>query len=882
MKLPLPSLALAALCGTAPAASIWIEGEAPTKTNVAKHNWYDSVKRDVLSGGDWLSHYGGKPGEASYEIEVAEAGNFTFFARLNPVASEPKWKLDAGAWTAVTTGTAQQQQNIASNGALDHRFIAWVKIGVLPLTKGKHTVAFRWEGGASNSGGLDCFVLTTDKFVPQGTMKPGAASAQAAAGPGDWFPLMADDDTFSPASVIDMSRLVPAPAGQFGVLQAVGKDLRFAKSTAPVKLWGVGANVEPGRYTREQLTLRAKYLRKFGINVVRQHAVFDELQTGGKIDAKKLDQYDWWFAELKKHGIYSDWSVFYHWTVSREFGYPLFDDLEGKGDLRDTYGVITGAPKLWELRNKVVTELLDHKNPYTGLRYADDSALAVVEMQNEDSIFFWNPLGELGSDKPKKWPAHAKQLRENFAAWVKAKYKTDDALKTAWGALKEGDSVAAKELLLMTPWELDGKGARGRFAGQNQRAGDVIAFLAEMQRAEFEGCEKAMRATGFKGVTMTTAWQVGGSATDPANTWTDTVGGMIDRHNYAGGGAGGHGIKEGKVNKESHLGRPGSGIFTVGMKQVETKPFSITEWTQSAPNQWKIEAAPILAFYAMGLHGWDASFHFIQSGTRLGDGWPGMSSYASDTPAYLGQFPALAFALYAGHITESPVIAARRLAKGDLFTGLDALKQDFTKGGYDIKTLVSNGGTPAEAFAIGRVTAGFDGGKSESVDFAKYWNEANKVITSATGELTWDYGREVITVHTPKTQAVIGKTGGGTFALPGVSATFQTPFVSTIFTPLDNLPLAQSKRILITALAQDKQTGVRYNAAGTALEAPGTAPLLLEPVQATLKFAGAKPVSVTPCDHYGVPMPGKSVPVSADGSISIDGRYRAYYYEVKR
>ena len=888
MKRPLLPLALAALCGstfTATAASVWVEGEQPTKASVQKHGWYNSVKKETLSGNEWLSHYGDKPGEASYDVEVAEAGSYTFWARLNPVASKPSWQLDGGAWTPVDFKEARGQQNIASDNKPDHRFIAWVKLGALQLAKGKHTIAFRWEGGASNSGGLDCFVLTTEPFVPAGAAKPVARTD--AGGADEWFPLLADDDTFSPSSVIDMSRLVPAPAGQFGFLKTSGDKLVFEKQLLTgdwrgVKLWGVGANVQPGRYSREQLTQRAKYLRKFGVNVVRQHAVFDELQTGGKIDPKKLDEYDWWFAELKKHGIYSDWSVFYHWTVSRDSGYPLFDDLEGKGDLRDTYGVITGAPKLWELRNKVVTDLLNHKNPYSGLRYADDPALAVVEMQNEDSIFFWNPLGELASDKPKKWPAHAKQLRGAFAAWVKAKYKTDDALKTAWGALKEGDSVSAPELRLMSPWELDGKGPRGPFAGMNKRAGDVIEFLAEMQRAEFEGCEKAIRATGFKAVTMTTAWQVGGSATDPANIWTDTVGGMIDRHNYAGGGAGGHGITEGKVNNESHLRTPGGGIFAVGMRQVETKPFCVTEWTQSSPNQWKTECAPIMAFYAMGLNGWDASFHFIQSGTRLGDGWPGMSSYATDTPAYIGQFPALAFALYAGHITESPIVAARRLVKADLFTGLDALKQDFTKGGYDIKTLVNAGVTPAEAFAIGRVTVGFDGGKSESADFAKYWSEANKVITSATGELTWDYGREVITIRSPKTQGVIGKAGGGSFALPGVIATFKTPFVSTIFTPLDNLPLAQSRRILITALAQDRQSGTRYNAAGTVLEGTGTAPLLLEPVQAVLKFAGAKPVSVTPCDHYGVPMPGKSVPVAADGSFTIDGTYRAYYYEVKR
>ena len=96
--------------------SIWVEGEAPAKSSVQKHNWYDAVKRDVLSGGGCLSHYGEKAGECSYEIEIAEAGDYAFFARLNPVASEPKWQIDGGAWTAVTTGTAQQQQNIAGDG----------------------------------------------------------------------------------------------------------------------------------------------------------------------------------------------------------------------------------------------------------------------------------------------------------------------------------------------------------------------------------------------------------------------------------------------------------------------------------------------------------------------------------------------------------------------------------------------------------------------------------------------------------------------------------------------------------------------------------------------------------------------------------------------
>jgi hypothetical protein len=259
-----------------------------------------------------------------------------------------------------------------------------------------------------------------------------------------------------------------------------------------------------------------------------------------------------------------------------------------------------------------------------------------------------------------------------------------------------------------------------------------------------------------------------------------------------------------------------------------------------------------------------------------------MSSYASDTPAYLGQFPALALALYRGDLQEAPIVAARRLSMADVFSGTNALKQDATKGGYDVKSLIVQGGTPLEAFAIGRVTVDFAGGKTEQADFGQYWNQAGKTINSATGELTWDYGHEVITLRAPKTQAVIGKAGGQKFELPGVTATFRTPFVSTIFSSLDGLPLAQSKHLLITALAQDKQTGTRYNAGGTKLEATGTAPLLLEPVQATLLFKGAKPASVNPCDHYGIPMADKKVAIAADGSFAIDGSHRAYYYEVKR
>jgi hypothetical protein len=136
-------------------------------------------------------------------------------------------------------------------------------------------------------------------------------------------------------------------------------------------------------------------------------------------------------------------------------------------------------------------------------------------------------------------------------------------------------------------------------------------------------------------------------------------------------------------------------------------------------------------------------------------------------------------------------------------------------------------------------------------------------------------------VRTTKTQAIVGRAGDQAVELPGVTAKVTTPFVSLIFTPLDNKPLADSHDILITAMARDAQTNTQYSEDGKQLLAVGGPPLLMEPVQATLKFKGAAPASVTVLDVYGVPT-AVTVPIQKDGSFVLGGEYRTYYYEVRR
>src|SRR3954469_20975735 len=89
-------LTLLLLDAAAPAATIWREGEAPTKSAMTKHSWYNGVKKDVLSGGDWISHFDAKQeGTAEYAIEAPEAGDYAFWVRANPLGSLA-YKLDAG------------------------------------------------------------------------------------------------------------------------------------------------------------------------------------------------------------------------------------------------------------------------------------------------------------------------------------------------------------------------------------------------------------------------------------------------------------------------------------------------------------------------------------------------------------------------------------------------------------------------------------------------------------------------------------------------------------------------------------------------------------------------------------------------------------------
>jgi hypothetical protein len=308
---------------------------------------------------------------------------------------------------------------------------------------------------------------------------------------------------------------------------------------------------------------------------------------------------------------------------------------------------------------------------------------------------------------------------------------------------------------------------------------------------------------------------------------------MIDRHNYFGGGEGGHGMSPGRVNNNAMLTEPGSGLFSAGMQQVVDRPFAFSEWMSLVPNQWTAEATPIIAVYGMGLQGWDASFSFAVDIPRFS---PYLQSehhgvYNATSPLHMGLYPALARMIYRNDVRESPVIATRNVHVPSLEKGILDFEETVDQG-YDDKRF--SGSVPPQTLAIGRIPVKFTDQLQETdiPDLTAQWDSINKMIKSVTDELNWLYGENnYFTINTSGTKGVVGFLPGETIDLDGWQIQSNNRFAVILLTSLDkNKGLEDAEQILVTTVAQGQNTDMEYNEAGDTLITVGTTPLLLEPV----------------------------------------------------
>jgi hypothetical protein len=606
-----------------------------------------------------------------------------------------------------------------------------------------------------------------------------------------------------------------------------------------------------------------------------------------RLDSEKWQRFDYFQSELRKAGIYYGWSHIYGHKVqpadrSRLLAYDELVNVKLPWAHLNatTASLVNFAEDLQELNIELTVHMLNHRNPHTGLRYADDPALSFVELQNEDNIF-WSAIEKT----LEQTPAYRSLLCRKFSQWLKNKYGNQTALVNAWGKdqLPEGETLD-KGNVYPKPnhswFSAEYENARKESRPVRQAYLDRAQFLYEEQIKFYNRFSEAIRRTGYRGPVVGSCWQAGTGLTHLYNLYADHQVGIVDRHNYSGGETG-HQMVPGKVDNTPMVAKPGTGLLSTGLQQTEGRPFALSEWMSLIPNQWTAEAAPLVAAYGMGLQGWDASYAFALDYPHFTKTIHTPGVYNVTSPTHLTLYPALAAMLYRNDLKEGQTIIRRPVNMAEVSAGKttfsDKIEQD-----YDRKQF--SGDVPLAALAVGPVKVAFDSAKTPQPETAwqKHWRETEKVVVSNTGQLRWDYqGKGHFTINTAGTKGLVGFAEGKELQLGELTLKTANPFAVIFLSSLEKeKSLMNCRRMLVTTIARAVNSGMEYNADTTRLTSPGQAPILLEPVKLTLGFNRKGKAVVHVLDHDGV-RTSQTLKLNK-GVLQIDGSLtKTLYYEIE-
>ena len=271
------------------------------------------------------------------------------------------------------------------------------------------------------------------------------------------FELPWDDSSLTPTSLADLN-----PAPLTGAQRIAVKDGHFVdQSGRRVRLLGTNVTSSAAFTRPEDAPAVAARLHKYGFNIVRLHhidaawsnpSIFGADHDMGqgpnqKVDADSLELLDNFVAQLKKQGVYTNLNLHVSRTPSPGDGFPDADKLPELGKVTAYF-----EPKFIALQKDYARQILDHLNPHTGLRWADDPAIAVVEINNEDTLIGHAWDGSLQAMPP----FYRDTLMKGWNTFLKARYRSDVALKNAWQGEPMGQNIARDVALdeATAQWEL--------------------------------------------------------------------------------------------------------------------------------------------------------------------------------------------------------------------------------------------------------------------------------------------------------------------------------------------------------------------------------------------------------------------------------------------
>lgn len=848
---------------------IWIEGEKAKTSQLTPHNWYDSVKKNMLSGGAWASNFDkGREGWAEYEFDVPADAEYHFYVRANPVAGPSLgYTLNGAAEVKIDLEKNTDNINIASNDQPDMRFIAWIKAGSVSLKKGTNTIKFRMWGKNSNHGGLDCFVFTKKPWSPSGAAKPGQKLGQAV--PGTWA-FEPDADTYDKPSPIDLRGLNEKVAGESGWIKRTPEGDFALGNGKPERFWAAVTGVQT-RPDIEDLKAHAKHIAKRGINMVRFHAAIEPKGKNAKItdvDLETVDQLHKLVSAMKQEGIYVTFNPYWATTNNVNPNWGLKGHPNGA-----PFGMLFWDEDFQAGYKSWIKEVFTRENPYTKIPLGKDPAFAIFLTQNEDSMLFWT-IGQL-----KDRPEEARRLGEKYGAWLLKKYGSWDKVKEAWqgapGVQSGKDDFANNTAGFVGMWEYNASATGGKL----NRPADQLQFFSETMHtfnAMIEdyihkdlGCPILVCAGNWRTANQTLMLD--------AERWSYTANDVIGSNNYVNGGE--HinpteGHKAGYLVSKGDFYEDDSALLKprripTNRKLVVGSPFIITESTWVSPLRYQSEGPLLVAAYS-SLTGFDSYYWFA-----LGEvGYDRtLNKWQAANPAIMGGWPGAALLFRKGYVKrgDAAVHEERKLddiwnLKSTVLAEEESYDPNRDSGAFPKESSVKQGTHPL-AYLVGpvEVVYGGDPAKSKVLDMAKYIDDGAKTVKSDTGELELNYGSGIFRLNAPKAQGACGFLAkGGAIDLGAINIDSKNEYATLLAVPLDDKDLKDSQKIFLQVTTICRPYGWKDEAAeyhskdhnfkGRKVIDTGSPPWNVWNTEATVTIKNAKIKKATLLDSNGYPV----------------------------
>lgn len=219
-----------------------------------------------------------------------------------------------------------------------------------------------------------------------------------------------------------------------GHLEVNGKRLRI-----------FGTNLSEFPKTHKDAEFAAKAMANQGFNCIRFHHTdadwsncFIKTLDNGKrvLNKQRLDDFDYFFFQLKQNGIYSNINLLTGRTYTTNDG--LDPDIKSVRDWKGIHSLGFWNEDGKKIQKNWAKELLTHVNPYTGLSYLEDPAVAIVEINNENGLLHSYLGGDLDFYKDKYW----QDLEDKWNEWLKKQGLSYNSLAAKYNTrAKKGENI---------------------------------------------------------------------------------------------------------------------------------------------------------------------------------------------------------------------------------------------------------------------------------------------------------------------------------------------------------------------------------------------------------------------------------------------------------